>query len=151
MKLIRYNPIQREEWSSFDRLSSLRDLFDSAFALATSNPARGHEWLPSLDVREDEHTITVDFELAGMKKEDFHISIENDTLQIAGERKSERTQTQGESFRSERSFGKFSRSITLPLAVETDKVSANYKDGILRVVLPKAEKVKPKKIEVGIS
>ena len=151
MKLIRYNPIQREEWSPFDRLNSLRDLFDSAFALAVNNPTRGREWLPSLDVREDEHAITVDLEMPGMKKEDFNLSIENDNLTIAGERKSEASDTQGESFRSERIFGKFTRSLTLPVAVETDKVTASYKDGILRVSLPKAEIAKPKKIEVGIS
>ena len=150
MKLIRYNPIPREVWSPFDRLNSLRDLFDSAFALAATPPGAGREWLPPLAVREEENAVVVEIELAGMKKEDFDISLENDTLTIAGERKAESTQAQGESFRSERFFGKFQRSITLPTAVQVESVRAAYKDGILSVTLPKAEEAKPKKIEVGI-
>lgn len=151
MKLIRYNPVSRELLSPFDRLNSLRELFDSAFALAASAPLGFREWFPAMDVREDDQAITVELEVAGMKKEDFDISLERDVLTISGERKAENTQNTGESFRNERFFGKFSRSITLPTVVDASKVTANYKDGVLTVTLPKAEEAKPKKIEVGIS
>ena len=95
--------------------------------------------------------ITVQVELAGMKKEDFDISLQDDVLTISGERKSESEKREGESFRSERSFGAFSRSVTLPSAVKADEVKATYEDGVLTVTLPKAEEAKPKKIQVNLN
>jgi HSP20 family protein len=151
MKLIRYNPIENTAWSPLDRLSSLRDLFDSAFALASSAPAWQREWAPALDVLEDDQNIRVDLELAGMKKDDFDISLENDVLTISGERRQEDQAGEGESFRRERFFGRFTRSITLPVPVKADQVSAKYQDGVLHITLPKSEEAKPKKIAVELS
>ena len=150
MNLIRYNAPERAVWSPFDRLSSLRDLFDSAFALAANAPGVERSWSPALDVYEDGNKITVQLELAGMKKEDFDLALQNDVLTISGERKQESETREGESFRSERLFGAFSRSVTLPAPVQGDKVKATYRDGILTVELPKAEEAKPKKIEVKV-
>jgi HSP20 family protein len=93
----------------------------------------------------------VQVELAGMKKEDFDISLQDDMLTISGERKSESEKREGESFRSERSFGAFSRSITLPSPVKAEEVKATYEDGVLTVTLPKAEEAKPKKIQVNLN
>ena len=107
-------------------------------------------WSPALDVYEDGNKITVQLELAGMKKEDFDLALQNDVLTISGERKQESETREGESFRSERLFGAFSRSVTLPAPVQGDKVKATYRDGILTVELPKAEEAKPKKIEVKV-
>jgi HSP20 family protein len=151
MKLINYRPINREVWSPFDRLHSLRDLFDSAFTLAAQSPSWSGTWAPPLDVSEDENQVTVELELAGMNKEDFDISLENDVLTISGERKQSSDKEEGESFRSERFFGQFRRSVTLPSAVDPNGVSATYQDGVLRVSLPKAEEAKPRKIEVKLN
>lgn len=151
MKLIRYqNPITG--WSSFDRLSPLRDLLDSAFALAGTSPGISgeHGWIPALDIHEDAESLTVSLEAPGLKKEDFDIALQDDTLTVSGERKVESESREGESFRSERAFGTFSRTIQLPSAIQPDAVSAEYVDGILRVVLPKAEEAKPRKIEVSV-
>lgn len=151
MKLVRYNPTQKEVWSPLDRLTSLRDLFDSAFALAANSPELDPSWAPAMDVREDEENITVRLELAGMKKEDFDLSLESGLLTISGERKEETEKREGESFRTERFFGRFRRTVSLPSAVQSNKVKASYQDGILNVVLPKAEEAKPKKIEVKVA
>lgn len=151
MKLIKYQPINREVWSPFDRLHSLRDLFDSAFALAAQSPSWSGTWAPPLDVTEDENQITVELELAGMNKDDFDIALENDALTISGERRQTTEKNEGESFRSERFFGQFRRSISLPSAVDLKGVSATYQDGVLRVVLPKSEEAKPRKIEVKLN
>jgi len=150
MKLINYRPIEGEVWSPFDRLHSLRDLFDSAFALAAHTPGWTGTMNPPLDVSEDENQIVVELELAGMNKEDFDLSLDNDALTISGERKQSGEKQEGESFRSERFFGQFRRTITLPAPVKADAVSASYQDGILRVTLPKAEEAKPRKIEVKL-
>jgi HSP20 family protein len=147
MNIIRYRAPELTTWSPFDRLSSLRDLLDSAFQLASSAPASG--WAPALDVFEEDDKVTVQVELAGMKKEDFDISLHDDVLTISGERKAE--SHDGESFRSERFFGSFSRSVTLPSAVKADEVSAKYEDGLLTITLPKAEEAKPKKIQVSLN
>jgi HSP20 family protein len=151
MSVIRYKTPELPMWSPFDRLSSLRDLLDSAFQLASSAPESTSGWVPALDVFEDEDKITVQVELAGMKKEDFDISLQDDMLTISGERKSESEKREGESFRSERSFGAFSRSITLPSPVKAEEVKATYEDGVLTVTLPKAEEAKPKKIQVNLN
>jgi HSP20 family protein len=151
MSIIRYKTPELPTWSPFDRLSSLRDLLDSAFQLASSAPESTSGWVPALDVFEDEDRISVQVELAGMKKEDFDISLQDDMLTISGERKSESEKREGESFRSERSFGAFSRSITLPSPVKAEEVKATYEDGVLTVTLPKAEEAKPKKIQVNLN
>lgn len=151
MKIVRYRTPELANWSPMDRLSSFRDLMDSAFQLAASGSGLDRVWSPPMDVHEDGEQLTVKLELAGMKKEDFDISLENDLLTISGERKVEREQREGESFRSERFHGSFSRTVSLPSPVKADKVSASYKDGILTVVLPKAEEAKPKKIQVSLN
>ncbi|MFY8215505.1 MAG: Hsp20/alpha crystallin family protein [Chthoniobacterales bacterium] len=151
MKLVTYRT-PPTAWTSFDRLSPLRNLLDSAFALASADPAaptpRG--WNPPLDVHEDQNTLTIRLEVAGVKKDDFDISLHDETLTISGERKNTPRHAEGESFRSERTFGAFSRRIQLPTAVKSDAVSADYTDGVLTITLPKAEEAKPKKIEVTV-
>jgi HSP20 family protein len=86
-----------------------------------------------------------------MKKEDIQISLNENTLTISGERKQEREVKEGDEYRSERFFGRFHRSLTVPVAVEANKVTAQYKDGILAVTLAKAEAAKPKQIAVQVS
>jgi HSP20 family protein len=151
MRLISYKP-QLTTWSPFDRMASLRDLLDSAFELASTSGLDGGRrgWMPALDIHEDAENVTVRIEAAGMKKEDFDISLHDDNLTISGERKSETEKREGESFRSERFFGSFSRTVTLPALVKADAVTATYKDGVLTITLPKAEEAKPKKIEVSV-
>jgi len=151
MNIIRYKTPEVATWSPFNRLSSLRDLLDSAFQLASVGSDYTSEWNPALDVFEDEQKFTVQVELPGLKKEDFDISLHGDVLTISGERKSEKEAGEGESFRRERFFGSFSRSVTLTAPVKADEVAANYQDGVLTVTLPKAEEAKPKKIQVNLN
>jgi len=149
MNMIRYKTPELAAWMPFDRLSPLRELLDSA--LSMGGPAGLRAWAPVLDVYENADSVTVQVELAGMKKEDFEISLEEDTLTIAGERKRETGGERGESFRSERSFGTFRRAISLPAPVKGSEVRATYENGILTITLPKADEAKPRKIEVHLS
>ncbi|GAB4170111.1 MAG: hypothetical protein Fur0032_08840 [Terrimicrobiaceae bacterium] len=148
MNIIRYQKPEPTVWSPFERLSSLRDLLDSAFQLASLSPSSvTGSWVPTLDVFEDEEKVVVQLDAAGMKSEDFDLSLHDGTLTISGERKG--PSTEGESFRSERVFGAFRRSISLPSPVKDDAVKATYTDGVLTVTLPKAEEAKPRKITIN--
>jgi len=131
MNIIRYKTPELATWPRFDRLSSLRDILDSAFQGYTPG------WVPALDVFEDEDKVCVQIEVPGMKKEDFDIALQDEVLTVSGERKADSEKREGESFRSERIFGSFSRSITLPSPVKDDEVTAAYQDGLLTVTRPR--------------
>lgn len=153
MSIIRYQVPELSTWTPFDRLASLRDevnrLFDFSWPSRDSGLFSG--WSPALDVFDDKDNFVVKAELPGLKKEEINLSLHDGVLTISGERKRETEKKEGESFRSERYFGKFQRSVTLPAAVDAGKVSASYKDGVLTVELPKAEEAKPKQIAVTVS
>jgi HSP20 family protein len=147
--------------SPFRRMASLRDEVDSFLSLALgrlaeANGENGREsqllegWFPAVDVYEDKDTLQVKAELAGLKKEDIEISLHDGYLTLAGERKHEAKQQDGEMRRSERWVGRFHRSISLPCRVEADKINASYNDGVLTVTLPKAEEAKPKHIPITV-
>jgi HSP20 family protein len=124
-------------------------LFDFSFPSRDTGLFGG--WSPALDVYDDKDNFVVKVELPGMKKEDIGLSLHDGMLTISGERQHERKNESGETFRSERYFGKFQRSVALPALVDASKVTASYKDGILTVDLPKSEEAKPKQIEVSVS
>lgn len=142
MRLVHYRPSSLAGLT-FNRLSNLGDELSQLF----ETPLTG--WLPALDVQENKDTYTVRVELPGLKREDIEVSLDDGNLTISGERKIETPAEGTEVHRSERFYGKFSRVLTLPTAVATDKVRAQYKDGILTVTLAKAEEAKPKQIIVG--
>jgi HSP20 family protein len=142
MKLVQYTQ-PGLGWPSFGRLATLQDELDRLF----ETPLRA--WAPALDVHEDKEGYTIRAEIPGMKREEIEVSIQNDTLVISGERKAESVKENTEVHRQERFYGKFSRALTLPTAVAGDQVKATYKDGILTIVVPKAEEAKPKQITVG--
>lgn len=154
MKLIHY---QRPEltWPAFGRLSSLRDELDRLFESPWNELARTSQllggWTPALDVYEEKENFVVKAELPGMKKEDIDVSLHAGSLSISGERKSEAKEENSEVCRTERYFGRFQRTVTLPAPVAADKVKAQYKDGILTITLPKTEEAKPKQIDVSVS
>ncbi|MGV3532800.1 MAG: Hsp20/alpha crystallin family protein [Chthoniobacteraceae bacterium] len=124
-------------------------LFDFSFPSRDSGLFSG--WSPALDVYDEKDSLLVKVELPGMKKEDIQINLQNGVLTVSGERKHEFEKKEGETFRSERYFGKFQRSVTLPTQVAPDGIKASYKDGVLAIRLPKAEEAKPRQIDVDVS
>jgi len=154
MNLMRRN--RRDDlwnWSPFDQLSSLRNEINRLFAYGDEG-SRNTEffdlWSPALDLYEDKDNLVVKAELPGLKKEEIDISFHDGALHITGERKHEEENREAETYRSERFYGRFHRTLTLPKAVDVDKVKASYKDGILTVMLPKSEEAKPKQIAVNV-
>jgi HSP20 family protein len=106
------------------------------------------EWAPPLDVAETADKVVVKSEIPGMDPKEIDLSLTGDQLTIKGEKKSEREETKENYHVTERSYGSFARSVTLPAAVEADKIEARYEKGVLTITCPKKEVVKPKAIEI---
>jgi HSP20 family protein len=106
------------------------------------------EWAPPLDVAETADQVVVKAEIPGMDPKDINLSLTGDQLTIKGEKKSEREETKENYHLVERSYGSFARSVTLPAAVDEDKIEAKYDQGVLTVTCPKKEVVKPKAIKI---
>ncbi len=145
---------QRQEvplWPTFGRLNNLRQELDRLFDIPLAGFPNTPQWTPALDIYEDKENVVIKAELPGMKREEINVSLQDGTLSISGERKAESKHEEADSYRAERYFGRFQRSVTLPAPVAADKVKAQYKDGILTLTLPKTEEAKPKQIEVNFS
>lgn len=105
-------------------------------------------WYPSVDMFENDDSLVIKAELAGLNKDDIDVHIENGQLRLSGERKSENEVDEDRYYRRERTYGKFVRTFALPAEVDPDKIEAEFKDGILKVEIPKPEGKKPKQITV---
>jgi HSP20 family protein len=108
------------------------------------------EWLPAVDVAETKNEVVVNVEIPGMDPKEFDISLKGGTLTVKGEKKQERVEGEENYHLVERRYGTFIRSILLPQEVESDKISAVYKNGILTVTLPKSEGAKKKEIKIKV-
>jgi HSP20 family protein len=128
-------------------------LFEEAFgplAPFGEEPWSLTTWSPACDIYETNNEIVVKAELPEIKKEDVHVTLDNNVLTIRGERKLEE-QTERENYhRVERSYGEFIRSFTLPSFVDPNKINAEFRDGMLRVTLQKREEAKPKQVEIKV-
>jgi HSP20 family protein len=145
MSLIKYDP--------FRELRSLQDEMNRLFMTSLPRNISQEEmatggWSPSVDIFESENEIVLEAELPGMKREDFEVSIENNVITLKGERHFEKKDEGDNYHRVERSYGSFTRSFSLPRTVSAEETSADFKNGILRVSLPKREEAKARKIEV---
>ena len=146
MSITRYDP--------FRDLRSLQEEVNRLFSgnlsrsFADEGIARG-AWMPSVDIYENKDQIVLEAELPGMNREDFELTVENNVLTLRGERRFEKKDETDNYHRVERAYGTFTRSFTLPQTVSGDGASAEYKNGVLRVVLKKREEVKARRIQIG--
>lgn len=117
------------------------------------NPMVGPEmgWTPRADVHENDNTFVVQLDLPGVEKDNVKVKFEDDTLVVSGERKHESTADEKNFHRVERVYGSFTRSISVPKDVDSEKISASFKNGVLEITLPKADDVKSKEIEIKVS
>ena len=112
-------------------------------------PVASQRWVPEMDLVETEDHYLLKADLPGMKQEDVSIEWGDGALTISGERKAEYERKEKGFFRLERSFGKFSRTLTLPEGIDADRIEAAFHDGVLDVQIPKPEQRKPRRIEVA--
>jgi|SRR6266404_2460964 len=108
-------------------------------------------FVPAVDVYDDEHNLVLKMEVPGVDQKDIDIRLENNTLTVRGERNFEKEEKEENFHRIERRYGTFSRSFTLPNSVDTEKVNANYENGVLKIALAKRAEAKPKQIKVNVS
>jgi HSP20 family protein len=125
-------------------------LFDDAGrGLRSDEPAATTTWSPAVDIFETEGEIVVKAELPGMERSDIALHLENNVLTLKGERRFEKETKEENYHRIERSYGSFSRAFSIPAIVDEDKIRADYKDGVLKIALPKKDQAKPKQIKIG--
>lgn len=148
--LSRWNPLKEVE-DLEKRLSQLLGRNVPAGTTDKNEAITVAQWSPVVDISEDDKEYTIKAELPDVKKEDIKLNVHDDVLTITGERKYEKEEKGKKYHRVERAYGSFVRSFTLPEDADGTKVTAEYKDGLLNVRLPKSEKAKPKTIEVKVA
>lgn len=149
--LVRWNPFREME----EMQSRMNALF-SADPLKIIDPNREErlsatEWIPPVDITEDDKEYLIKADLPEMKKEDVHVTFEEGVLTITGERKTEKEEKSRRYHRIEREHGRFMRSFTLPENAEAAKIAAEFKEGVLLLRVPKNPKIGPKVLEVKIT
>ncbi len=140
MSLMRWDPFR-----DFNSLPRLGNFFGKDLEFPTSTTT----WSPSVDIFENDNEVVMKAELPGMNAKDIEVRLENNVLVLKGERHFEKEAKEQNYHRVEREYGTFSRSFSLPTAVDAEKVNAEYKDGVLKITLPKKEERKPKPIKIA--
>jgi HSP20 family protein len=136
-------------WSGLmDLQKSMNKLFSDLDFPWTQGLEQKFDFAPSCESAEIDKEITVKFDVPGIRKEDIKVQIQNNRLSISGERKEEKSEKKGKNHFSEVFYGSFERSFTLPAEVLADKVSAECKDGVLTIHVPKADMPKAKPVEI---
>ena len=152
-----------ERWRPFgtfmERREPFRDiqgemnrLFDSFFGrpLGTSTEMGSRPWMPVVDMYETKDDLILNFELPGVREKEVSLSITGDLLTVRGERQFNQQLKDDNYHHMERAYGKFERTVQRPMPVQTGRVTASYRDGVLEVKLPKAEEVRPKEIKIDV-
>ena len=135
--------------SHLDPLTNLR-AFEDAFSRMLNEPQSNRPWAPAVDIYETENELVLKADVPDVELKDIDVRVENQTLTIAGERKFNRQDSGKGYHRIERSYGNFVRSFAVPNTFDTEKISAEFKNGVLSVTLPKKEAAKPRQIKVEV-
>jgi HSP20 family protein len=105
-------------------------------------------WNPKVDIYENDNNFVIKAELPGLEKKDVSIDVQDRVLTLKGERKLENEVKEDNYYRREMSYGRFQRAFTLPANVDSDKITADFKDGLLKIEVPKPEEAKPKNVSI---
>ncbi len=141
-------------WDPFRELETLQSrmsrLFEEQYGGREDALMSSGAFVPPVDIYEDQHGIQLKLEVPGIEEKDLDIKVENNVLTVSGERKFEQEQKEENFHRIERRYGSFTRSFTLPNAVDTGNITADYSNGVLNIHLVKREEAKPKQIKVSV-
>jgi HSP20 family protein len=148
--MMRWDPFQ-DLRSAQDEMAQMSPMLAHALGLHAqqgNERARSSAWAPALDISERKDAYLVNVELPGLKAEDLDITMEDGLLTIQGERQFTSESSEQQYHRVERRYGSFRRSITLPAHAMAEGIQASFEDGVLQILVPKAEEAKPKRIQV---
>lgn len=142
-----------DPWKELESFSNdVSRLFDSGFEnLGKKNADYGTTWAPSVNIHEDENSYNVEADIPGVNKDDLNVDVDNNILTIKAERKSKDKIEKENYIRAESVYGTFARRLTIPETVDLTNIKAEYKDGVLKLTLPKKEESKPKKISIDVN
>jgi HSP20 family protein len=152
--VVRWAPVR---WDAFKEMEELGERFNRLVGRrvdrreSTNEALTVADWIPTVDIAEDEKEFLIKAELPEVDKNDVKVTVQQGVLSIQGERKQEKEQNGKRFHRVERAYGTFVRTFVLPEEVEADKLRAEFKDGVLMVHLPKAEKPKPQAVEIQVA
>ncbi len=150
-ELTAWKPFKNLIPTEFEHMRREMDrLWDSFTKTGAKRRDGGEQWTPSLDVAETKSDVIVKAEIPGMDPKDIEISLSQGVLTIKGEKKQESEEKEEDYRLVERSYGSFTRSIQLPTEIQEDKINASYKNGVLKVILPKSEEAKKKEIKIQV-
>lgn len=142
-----------KDWDPMRELDEFQNRLSSFFGrgpVRREGDLLSSEWIPAMDIVEDENEFLIKAELPDVRREDVHVTVDNGVLTIRGERKHEHEEKSKRYHLHERSFGTFLRRFTLPEGADAGKVRAEYRDGILQIHLAKSDKARRKEIEVKV-
>jgi len=151
-----------ERWRPFGALmerepfrdiqSEVNRLFDSFLGrpTATATGTGSRVWMPVVDMYETNDDLVLNFEIPGVREKDISLSITGDLLTVRGERQFRQELKDDHTYHIERAYGKFERTVQLPMPVQAGRVTATFRDGVLEVKLPKTEEVRPKEIKIDV-
>ena len=150
MTMVRWQPFHNS--AAQERMSRIfNEAFRGQHGDAEDDWALGGNWAPPVDIFEREGNIVLRAELPGISPEDVDIRVENNVLSLRGERKFDSEVKREDFHRVERAYGSFHRSFTLPSVVDTEKIKAEYNEGVLQVTLPQKDEAKPKQIQIAVA
>ena len=142
--LIRFSP--NTEMRRLQR--EIDSLFDSFFPTTQGNGGEGATWSPRVDLAETDDAYYIHADVPGLRKEDIEINMQDGTLSISGEREVKENEENRRFVRVERTYGRFYRAFSLPQTIDHDGIEASFEDGVLTIVVPKAEETKPRRIDI---
>jgi len=146
MALVRWSPVR----DLLDIREEMDRLFEDFFSESLKRRTDGF-WSPRVDISERDDEILLTAELPGVSRDDIKVTLQDNVLTLKGEKREERERKDKKHHVLERAYGSFQRSFTLPACVETDKITASYKDGLLKIRLPKTEEAKAKEIKIEVN
>lgn len=146
MELVRWNP-RNNFWGLRGHINNV---FDGLLSPALNELAEAKSWagVPSVDIYDNDDTIVIKAEMPGLEKEDIAIDVKDGVLTLTGERKADTEVDENNYYRRERVYGSFKRRFNLPAEVNLEMIKADYTNGVLKIDIPKPEKVKPRKITI---
>jgi HSP20 family protein len=153
MAIVRFRPFSQAV-DSFrdlgDMQAEVSRLLDNFLGRPAQAGGMERVWAPAVDMYETKDALMVVAEVPGLDEKDIHVSIIGDVLSVRGERQWNQEVKQESCYRGERWYGKFERSLPLPMPVQTEKVTAKYRDGVLTITLPKVEEIRPREIKIDV-